>query len=75
MKTQMKQFMGKIDFWNLFIGVILGFGAGIWVINALVPNADQMIRMYRLDQKSVTEDKQFGGTTKLEGYLEVERKQ
>jgi hypothetical protein len=72
MKTQLKQFAGKIDFWNLFIGIILGIGIGVSAINALIPDADEMIRMYRLDQKSVTEDKQSGATTKLQGYLEVE---
>jgi hypothetical protein len=72
MKTQLQRFADKINFWNLFVGIILGFGAGIWVINALVPNADQMIRMYRLDQKSVTADKEFRAATTLEGYLEVD---
>lgn len=52
----MKHFAGKIDFWNLFIGLVIGFGAGVILINALVPNAEQLIKMYRLDQKSVTED-------------------
>ncbi len=57
MKTHLKHFASKINFWNLFIGIVIGFGVGIWVINALVPNADQLIHMYRLDQKSVMADK------------------
>jgi hypothetical protein len=53
----MQQIIQKIDVWNLFIGVVIGFGAGVYLINALVPNAAELIRMYRLDQKSVTEDR------------------
>lgn len=56
MKTYLKHLGSKIDFWNLFIGIVIGFGIGVYVINALVPDASQLIRMYRLDQKSVTED-------------------
>jgi hypothetical protein len=57
MKSYMQQIIQKIDVWNLFIGVVIGFGAGVYLINALVPNAAELIRMYRLDQKSVTEDR------------------
>ena len=57
MKTHIQQLAKKIDFWNLFIGIVIGFGVGIWVMNALVPDANQLIQMYHHDRKSVTEDK------------------
>jgi hypothetical protein len=57
MKTYIRHFAHKINFWNLFVGIVIGFGVGILVINALVPNANDMIRLYRLDKKSMTENK------------------
>jgi hypothetical protein len=53
MKTRLKHFASKINFWNLFIGVVIGFGAGVWFLSALVPNATNIIRVYRnLDRQS-----------------------
>lgn len=74
MTNQLKQIMHKISFWNLFIGIIIGFAAGVLLINALVPNADQLIKLYRLDQKSVTQDKQVGKAGNVNGFLQVEGK-
>jgi hypothetical protein len=51
-----KHLLEKINFWNLFIGIIIGLGAGIWFMNALIPNANQLIKMYRLDYQSRLED-------------------
>ena len=51
MKAHLKQFASKIDFWNLFIGLVIGFGLGVALINALVPNANELIRMYQLSKQ------------------------
>lgn len=52
MKTRLKHFASKISFWNLFIGAVIGFGVGVYFINALIPNANDLIRIYQLDKKS-----------------------
>jgi hypothetical protein len=52
MKTHLKHFAGKIDFWNFFIGLAIGFGLGVVIVNALVPNADELIKLYHLDKQS-----------------------
>jgi hypothetical protein len=62
MKTHLKHLAGKINFWNLFIGIIIGFGLGVTVINALVPNADEMIRMYHLDRATIDREHVMRGT-------------
>lgn len=74
MKNHLSHFASKISFWNLFIGIVIGFGAGVILINALVPDADQLIKIYRLDQKSVTEDKQAQKAGSVEGFLQIEGK-
>jgi hypothetical protein len=74
MKTYFKHIAHKISFWNLFIGLIIGFGAGVILINALVPDAGQLIKLYRLDQKSVTEDKQVQKAGTVEGFLQIDSK-
>jgi uncharacterized protein (DUF305 family) len=56
MKKYLQHIHSKVNFWNLFIGIIIGFGIGIWVINALVPDANHLIRMYHLDRKSQDEE-------------------
>lgn len=56
MKTHIATLMQKMHFWNLFIGLVVGFGLGVVAINALVPDADQLVRMYRIDQNSVRTD-------------------
>lgn len=62
MKTHIQQLAKKIDFWNLFIGIAIGVGMGVWVLNALVPDANQLIQMYHHDRKSVTEEKASHGS-------------
>lgn len=57
MKKHLHTFAQKLNFWNLFIGIVIGFGAGVWFINLLIPNANQLIKMYRLDYKSRMEDR------------------
>jgi hypothetical protein len=56
MKAHIKSILHKISFWNLFVGIVIGFGAGVWLVNLLVPNANQLIRMYRMDYQSRLED-------------------
>lgn len=74
MKNHLKHIAHKISFWNLFIGMVIGFGVGVLLINALVPNADQLIKLYRLDQKTVTQDKQVQKAGNVDGFLQVESK-
>ena len=52
MKKYFHAIHNKVSFWNLFIGIVIGFGVGVYALNALIPNADQSIRMYRLDRAS-----------------------
>lgn len=59
MKAHFAKFAQKINFWNLFIGFVVGFAAGVWFINLLIPNANQLIKMYRLDYKSRMEDREL----------------
>jgi hypothetical protein len=74
MNTHLKHIAQKISFWNLFIGLVVGFAGGVILINALVPDADQLIKLYRLDQKSVTQDKQVEKAGNVDGYLQIESK-
>lgn len=69
MKTFLRSLANKISFWNLLIGIVIGFGAGVYLMNFLVPDSAQLIRMYRLDQKSVTEDK--AARINLQGTLQM----
>lgn len=69
----MKRIVQKIDFWNLFVGVVIGFGSGVWIVNAMVPDANELIRMYRLDQKSVTEDKEARNALRTQGTIQIEQ--
>lgn len=70
MKTRLKYVASKIDFWNLFIGIVIGFGLGVYFINALIPNANELIRIYRLDRKSMDEDR-AGRKDGLQGTIEI----
>jgi hypothetical protein len=56
MKTQLKQFADKINFWNLFIGLAMGFALGMITMEALVPGSAKLIRMYHLSDTSLIED-------------------
>lgn len=61
MKKHLKRFANKINFWNLFIGIVIGFGMGIWVINALVPDANGMIKYYHIDKASMDAERAARG--------------
>lgn len=52
MKKYLKNMHDKTNFWNLFIGIIIGFGVGVYSLNALIPNASESIRMYHMDKES-----------------------
>lgn len=49
MKTYLKQLSVKINFWNLFIGIVIGFAVGIYVFSMLVPSGVDMIKLYHLE--------------------------
>lgn len=57
MKKYIAHVGSKVNFWNLFIGIVIGFGVGVYTLNALIPNADELVRMYRVDKKSIHEDR------------------
>lgn len=57
MKKYLRIVHERINFWNLFIGIVIGFGIGVYTLNALVPGASESIRMYRLDRASLDYDK------------------
>lgn len=63
--------MNKVKFWNFFLGLVIGFGSGIWVVNAMVPDAQELIRIYRLDQKSVMEDKESREALRAQGSIDI----
>lgn len=48
----MKTVFNRVSLWNLFIGMVIGFGLGVFVVNALIPNANDLIRIYQMDKKS-----------------------
>ncbi|MFA5131723.1 MAG: hypothetical protein WC444_00140 [Candidatus Paceibacterota bacterium] len=57
MKKYLKFLEGKVNIWNLFIGLVIGFGLGVSALNALIPNANQMIEAYRLDKDARRQDR------------------
>jgi uncharacterized protein (DUF305 family) len=73
MKKHLALIEEKINPWNLFTGFVIGFGIGIFVISALVPDAADMIRVYNMENnghsvvlhgehdthRAVTNEKQF----------------
>jgi uncharacterized protein (DUF305 family) len=50
----MKNILYKVNFWNLFIGIAIGIGVGVYLLNAFVPNANQLVAMYRANKVSET---------------------
>jgi hypothetical protein len=53
MRIHLKRLANKVSFWNLFIGIVIGFGVGVWFLSALIPNATNIIRVYRnLDRQT-----------------------
>lgn len=58
MKNFFKRISSQVDFWNLFIGLVIGFGVGAYALNAVAPTKDQMLKLCRLDPQSVEEDRQ-----------------
>ncbi len=49
MKTFLKRIVAKADFWNLFIGIVIGFGVGVYVFSLLVPSGWDLIKMYHME--------------------------
>lgn len=50
----MKKLLQKIDFLSLSVGIVIGVGLGVNLMNAFVPNANQLIEMYQLNKKKGT---------------------
>ncbi len=48
----MKNILHKVNFWNLFIGIAIGIGVGVYLLNAFVPNANQLVTMYHLNKNA-----------------------
>ncbi len=46
----MKNIITKMNFWNLFIGVVVGFFLGVCFLSFLVPSGADMIRIYHTQQ-------------------------
>ncbi len=51
MKTELKHFVKKVNGWNLFVGIVIGFALGVCFINLLIPNANEVIKMYYWEYK------------------------
>lgn len=49
MKAYLQTLKNKINFWNLFIGLVLGFGISMCLFSYLVPSGLDMIRAYHLE--------------------------
>jgi hypothetical protein len=46
MKKHLYHVASKINYWNLCIGLVLGFAIGVWTMNLLIPHANDLIRLY-----------------------------
>ncbi len=57
MKKYIHAVTSRVNFWNLFIGIVIGIGVGFYAMNALIPNGDEMLRMHRLDPSSLRQEK------------------
>ena len=44
----MKTIIAKFDFWNFFIGSIVGMGIGMYMFSLLVPSGYDMTVLYHL---------------------------
>jgi uncharacterized protein (DUF305 family) len=62
MKTHLKHFAHKINFWNLFMGLVVGFCIGIFVLNRIAPTTDQMLKLCKMDPHSLEEGREIRGS-------------
>ncbi len=46
----MKTILHKINFWNLFIGIIIGAGVGMYAFSELVPDGLEYARVYHMEK-------------------------
>lgn len=67
----MKIFFSRVRLWNLFFGLVIGFGLGVFFMNALIPDAGELVRIYRLDKQSMADDR-AARAAGLQGTLEIE---
>ncbi|MEZ0209128.1 MAG: hypothetical protein ACAH17_03060 [Candidatus Paceibacterota bacterium] len=56
MKRYFSLAVSKLNFWNLFIGLVIGFALGMIALEALVPDSTKLIRMYRLHDESLIKE-------------------
>ena len=63
----------KVNFWNLFIGIVIGFGVGVYALNALIPNSNEVLRMYRMDKQSIQEDRMMHGNPYMMTRITTEK--
>lgn len=46
----MKKILAKVNFWNLFIGIIIGAGVGMYAFSELVPSGLEYAQQYHMDK-------------------------
>lgn len=74
MKKYIAHVGSKVNFWNLFIGIVIGFGVGVYALNALIPNSNQVIGMYHtMDKKSAQEDRMMHGNPYMMSTITTEK--
>ncbi len=73
MKKYITHVGSKVNFWNLFIGIVIGFGVGVYALNALIPNSNEVIRMYRMDKTSIQEDRMMHGNPYMMTRITTEK--
>jgi uncharacterized protein (DUF305 family) len=59
----MKNIVKKVNFWNLFIGIVVGLFAGLFVFSWLVPSGDEAIMFYKIDKKNGIDKMMEAGST------------
>lgn len=58
MKNYLPVISTKIHVWNLFFGLVLGSAIATFAVSAMAPNADEVVRICRMDPQSQKEDQQ-----------------
>lgn len=74
--TYLKTAIGRFNFLSLFTGIAIGFAAGTVVIESITPDANEMIKLCRLDGKSQSEDRTARGasSTLLGGDFQIDKR-
>lgn len=74
MKRLFEPFLSKSRLWTFIGGLAIGFALGMMTLEALVPGSTELIRMYRLDKQSLSEDRAALKEDKanFQGSLEVD---